>query len=99
MNKYAFKNYVPLKKKRGEMSKALSNCNDNIIILDFYHITISSSVRIIDSNFFSSCSSFQILHIPPQIQSIDLPAFQNCDMIKKILVDDNNLHLSSENGI
>ena len=73
--------------------------NENIIQLGPNEITFSSSITEINSKLFKAKSDIKILHIPPNIKSIDPKILSDCHDLLSISVDQNNPSFCIDDGI
>ncbi|MDE7406666.1 MAG: leucine-rich repeat domain-containing protein [Clostridiales bacterium] len=65
----------------------------------FTKVTIPQGVTVIADMAFGSCKSLSELHISADVQSISSSAFNNCDNLTTIEVDENNAFYSVIDGI
>lgn len=61
-------------------------------------VNLTNTVTVIGESAFFGCSSLTSLTIPASVNEIGLSAF-NCENLKEILVDDDNSHYSSQDGV
>jgi BspA type Leucine rich repeat region (6 copies) len=62
------------------------------------HINIHDSVKVINEYAFAD-TEIQSLYIPENIRDINFAAFEKMDLLKEIIVDPNNPHYTSSDGV
>lgn len=81
---------------------------DNVISIghyafrNCYHllpVTIPNSVISIGEQAFSSCERFTSIKIPSSVTTIGSRAFWGCKGLREFIVDENNPHYSSKDGL
>lgn len=62
-------------------------------------VSIPPSVSKIEEGAFWGCKTLKSVHIPHSVTSISVGAFSDCTAIQDIIVDSNNMHYQSIDGV
>lgn len=62
-------------------------------------ITIGNGVTTIEDNAFIACRALTRVEIPESVEEIGLGPFAGCDGLEEIIVDENNVQYSVQDGI
>ena len=62
-------------------------------------VSIPPSVTRIEEGAFGGCKTLKAVHIPHSVTSISVGAFSDCTAIQDIIVDSNNMHYQSIDGV
>lgn len=76
----------------GDFGEVWEGLFENIPIVS---VVIPDTVKIVDSNAFTGCSSLESVHFPSGIKTIGMNAFQNCSALQEIVLPDSLESLGS----
>lgn len=62
-------------------------------------VSIPPSVTKIEEGAFWGCKTLKSVHIPRSVTSISVGAFSDCTAIQDVIVDSNNMHYQSIDGV